>query len=439
MRALSLPIACALACLALAAPERARAGGYDTPILYTARHLGMGGTAIGYVDDASAVYHNPAGLSGVRGLSLLGNVSLVFGSITSSPGWPNTASADGYAPSVDSEPVVAPFFMLAAAYRLPVISIVRAGLAVYPIASAAGEYHDEFLSMPTIDKTRLVFFEASPAVSVDLHPALSLGLGYRVTFTQLERVQGFASDPQVFDFELSGLNLAGLRAGVQFRPREDLSLGLVYRHVIEVELSADRGRAIADVVHPKTTFTLPSKLGLGVRYDVGALGLALDGEYTLQSQNDRSVIAGLNADPSVTAPDGSRKREAVTNYFAWHDALTARIGVEYTFFGALAARVGYVLDGVVGEKGYPTAFGTPPAASHSLTVGGGYDFGDLEVNLALAHRFVSTEVKPSDITTSPACATCSLPGHEYSLRMWGLYADLAVDFGGDEPRASATD
>ena len=30
-------------------PALASAAGYDTPMLYTARHMGMGGTAIGYV------------------------------------------------------------------------------------------------------------------------------------------------------------------------------------------------------------------------------------------------------------------------------------------------------------------------------------------------------------------------------------------------------
>ena len=34
-------------------PAAARAGGYDTPMLYSARHMGMGGTAIGFV----SLYH----------------------------------------------------------------------------------------------------------------------------------------------------------------------------------------------------------------------------------------------------------------------------------------------------------------------------------------------------------------------------------------------
>ena len=41
----------------------AQAGGYDTPMLYSARHMGVGGAAAGYVNDPSALYHNPAGLA----------------------------------------------------------------------------------------------------------------------------------------------------------------------------------------------------------------------------------------------------------------------------------------------------------------------------------------------------------------------------------------
>ena len=47
-----------------------QAGGYDTPILYSARHMGMGGTAISFVDDPSALFHNPAGLSHTKFISL---------------------------------------------------------------------------------------------------------------------------------------------------------------------------------------------------------------------------------------------------------------------------------------------------------------------------------------------------------------------------------
>src|SRR5688572_7503134 len=104
------------ACVALllssgfvAAARVARAAGYDTPILYTARHQGMGGTAIGYVDDPSATFHNPAGLSGVNGLALLGDLSLLIGQVQGSP--------EVGIESIESNTVIAPFFLVSAAYR----------------------------------------------------------------------------------------------------------------------------------------------------------------------------------------------------------------------------------------------------------------------------------------------------------------------------------
>src|SRR5688572_4305347 len=59
--------------VALLYPAAARAGGYDTPMLYSARHIGMGGTAIGYVSDPSALFHNPAGLAQTGRFSVLGD------------------------------------------------------------------------------------------------------------------------------------------------------------------------------------------------------------------------------------------------------------------------------------------------------------------------------------------------------------------------------
>src|SRR5690349_7273477 len=94
----------------VATPASVRAGGFDTPILYTARHLGMGGTAIGYVDDPSAVFHNPAGLRGVKGFAFVADFSLLLGTLQASPD--SAASAR----NVESELTVAPFFLLGAAY-----------------------------------------------------------------------------------------------------------------------------------------------------------------------------------------------------------------------------------------------------------------------------------------------------------------------------------
>ena len=88
---------------------------------------------------------------------MLGDVSPLYGSITSSPGAPgDTAGPGGNYPSHTTEPAVSPLFMFGAGYRIA--EPVTIGFGVYPVAAAAGEYRTtDAIGMPNIDKTRLVF------------------------------------------------------------------------------------------------------------------------------------------------------------------------------------------------------------------------------------------------------------------------------------------
>src|SRR5688572_21806255 len=106
MNRLARPLVLSLV-LAWAAP--ARAGGYDTPMLYSARHLGMGGTAIGFVEDPSAMFHNPAGLGNIKKFSVLGDFSLLLARVTASP--------DAAALDTESEQTVAPVFLVGGGLR----------------------------------------------------------------------------------------------------------------------------------------------------------------------------------------------------------------------------------------------------------------------------------------------------------------------------------
>ena len=150
----------ALLWLSVTSTRSALGAGFDTPILYTARHQGMGGTAIASVNDASAGFHNPAGLQGVRGLGLIADFSLILGKIQASP----TPSDN-----LESRTVVAPFFLLGAAYRLrPWLTL---GLAGFPVASGGAEYRypvGRTKPVTWLDKTDIVFFEVTPMLSLNV-------------------------------------------------------------------------------------------------------------------------------------------------------------------------------------------------------------------------------------------------------------------------------
>jgi long-subunit fatty acid transport protein len=410
------PLASAVlgALLLTAAP--AHGAGFDTPILYTARHQAMGGTAIGYVDDASATFHNPAGLHGVRGVNLIGDLSLILGRVRASP--------ERTVTSVESELTIAPFFLLGGAVRLN--EFVTFGLGVFPVASGGAEYEYELAGNPIRDATSIVFAEATPALAVSLPRdrfvpgTLSLGAGYRASALWFTREKGNPEDPRLLNFDMFGTNFSGFRLGLQYRPAPVFGFGFVFRNKIEIETRADSASVYTQTAEDATlSFVLPAKLGGGVVFDLGRVRLASDAEYAFQSQNRRSMLRGTLGDSSAEVP----------NVFAWEDGVTLRFGAEYRLGDeerAYPLRVGYLFDSTVTNAAYPSAFGTPPAPTQTFTFGGGYRTPSFQVNAAVTHRFGSTSIAAEELGSG--CAFCSYDG-DYSITMTGFYLDASVDFG----------
>lgn len=401
----------------------ARAGGYDTPMLYSARHLGMGGTAIGYVHDPSALFHNPAGLASVDHAAALADFSLLLGKLHASPNL-NTRN-------IESELTVAPFFMVAGAFRItPWLS---AGLGLFPIASSGATY--KYGAPGFEDKTSLMFVEGTPALAAQLGKQVSIGVGYRITFVRLERYTGNRDDGSTpfLDFKLAGYNFASVRAGLKYTPSKRLSLGLVYRQKVTTHVTDEMGIALRNVFYDiSTDFVLPTKFGAGARYDFDDLGphlsAALDIEYSLNSENAGTPLRGT--------PAGTSSEVAVPNVFGWKNSVTLRVGAEYRLLhderlarDRLALRAGYVFDSRVANPQYPTAFGTPPGATQVFTAGAGYDFGQWQSNVALAYRFGSATVTNADLNAPGRkdCAFCGVSG-DYAIHLTGIYLDASYAF-----------
>ncbi|HKO47008.1 MAG TPA: outer membrane protein transport protein [Polyangiaceae bacterium] len=407
----------------LSAPRIARAGGYDTPMLYSARHMGMGGAAIGYVRDPSGLFHNPAGLGHIQRGELIADFSLLVGGIHASPG-ALPAGRD-----IDSEKTVAPFFLVGGAYRLhPMITL---GVGVFPIASAGATY--KYGSGNFEDSTQLFFLETTPAIAVNPLPNLRFGLGYRITYVHLSRYQG---DPNsgslpIIDFKMSGQNFTGFRAGVQWSPLPWLEFGAVFRNTVNTKVTNSHGIALqTEYTDISTHFKLPAKLGFGSRVDFDRFhvpaSLALDFEYAFNSQNKGDPLEG-------TPAPGSGGPTSVANIFEWKNSQTYRVGAEYRILHDEAAqldrvplRVGYVYDTQTANANYPTAFGTPPGPTQVVTVGTGYNGGVWQANVAYAYRFGSGAVTDAK---NLACPFCSYAGKDdYSIYLHGIYLDASYKF-----------
>lgn len=403
--------------LSLVIPSVAMAGGYDTPILYSARHMGMGGAAIGYVSDATALYHNPAGLGQIQFLNVTGDFSPLLGKIVSSP------ASNGQ--NAESDLTFAPFFLVGAGVR--VMDWLTVGVGVYPVASAGASYtYKNVAGKDILDKTKLVFIEVAPGFAVDLPLNLRLGATYRATIISFQRQQGPAEGGLGnYDMDLSGTNFGGFKVGLQWNPIPMLQAGVVYRHKTVTDVSADSSKLFLQE-WGKTTMdiTLPSKLGFGVRGDLGPVGAALDLEYGFNSQNEKSSIK------ATSLKEGSPDFELLSLYH-WSDSMTLRAGLEWSLL-ILKLRGGYIYDAKVSNEMYPSAFGTPPDATQTITAGVGVSIGLAEVNLAYAYRFGTATVTEDDLSSTvhpekEICLPCSKAG-DYELTMHGLYLDASISF-----------
>lgn len=396
------------AAIGLLTTSRASAGGYDTPMLYSARHMGMGGTAVSYVDDASALFHNPAGIGRIADANLHLDLTALMGHAQGSP------SAAPSANSIESNTTFAPFFLAGGAYRFH--KYLVGGLAAYPVASAGATYEYPVMGTNVEDRTRLLFYEVAPALAVSI-PQLRLTVGatWRITVVRLDRE---VSSPET-SLILRGANYRGFRVGAQWEAIErHLRFGFHYRHKTVTDVENIESPVVSGIAvdYAKTSFTLPSRFSFGVDGGSGPYRVALDLEYALNSQNVRSVL-----------DVGFLTRQ---NIFGWQNAVTLRVGAEYTVAERFPIRIGYVFDATTSNISYPTAFGTPPAPTHVLTAGAGFQKGGLRTNFAVAQRFGSTTVTAEDIANGDlgTCDLCGAPG-EYAIRLTGFYVDVSYDFG----------
>lgn len=414
-----LPILIVLTAL-LMGPVDGLAGGYDTPILYSARHIGMGGTAIGFVSDPSALFHNPAGLSHTKFIAVTADFSPILGLITSSPSFDNQ--------NTESDLTFAPFFLAAAGFRIT--DWMTLGIGAYPVASAGAEYiYTSDKGTETEDRTKIAFIEIAPGISFDLPWNLSLGASYRVTVLSFQRYQNGVDSTKdgMFDMDMKGYSFAGFKVGLQWQPFEWLQAGLVYRHKTTTTVEADSAIAVLPLSDASMEFVLPSSFGVGIRGDMDPigvpLGIAVDVTYTLQSQNDSAAIEGTVV---ATGTSGG-----IPNYYMWNDNLTLRTGLEYAFLKDYKARLGYVFDDKVGNEYYPSAFGTPPTPTHSFTAGLGGRWGMFEANVAYAYRMGSVHVPTKEeregVDGLELCLACS-KGGDYELGMNGFYVDFSLYF-----------
>jgi hypothetical protein len=405
--------------VAVTATSPLAAAGLEDPSLHTARYQGLAGTAIGFVADPSAVFHNPAGLSGIAHVELLGAIGVAKPQAVGAPS-PTVSAA-----TADS-PTMVPFLFGAGVRLSPWVSV---GAAFYPLTAGRLTYNypTGFSDLTVADSSSIRLTEAAPAISVQvpdgewLPGKLSFGLAYRVTTLDWQRSADVSQGTRLAGLDLSTRSWRGVRIGAQYAPSPLWAFGLVFKNRVNLEAEAKSGivgqRALQN---PQLSFVLPARLGLGARVGNSRVAGSSDVEYSFGSAADANVLQGI-------LPNGAFRSATP---LGWSNFWTVRFGLELGLGASeqFPLRFGYFRDGQTTSRRYPSAFLPPPNATHGLSIGAGYAAETWSINAAWLERFGFAEVTANQIAPPDACQNCGSVGG-YGLSVAEFLLDASIEFG----------
>lgn len=397
---------------ALVEPAGAHAGGYDIPIMNSARYGGQGGTGIAFVDGGTSLYLNPAGLGRVEVANVDLAATILAGQAQGTPTF--------LSPDINLETERKPLFFPYVSGAVRATDFLTIGVAAYIVGGSGGEYVYKLTPAdeePIEDKTELVFQESTLGIAFNIDKiGLHIGAGYRITFGRLVRTH---PDPiTALDLTLKGVDFKGFRVGFQWQPNEHVAIGAVYRNKITMRASENGGSALRqDFDYVATDLILPARAGGGIRFDWGGFGTAVEFEWIFNSQNSVILFTTVPALPIE-----------VQNVFDWSDQWLLRWGGEYGFFdGQWPVRLGFVFGSTSTSPAYPNAFSPPPAPEYLVTFGTGYDHGPWQLSFAYARAFSSTFVDVDTSAFLSECPNCGGPG-QYALKANHIVFDFSYNW-----------
>jgi long-chain fatty acid transport protein len=390
----------ALLALSLMTPLDARGAGFAV-FEQTAKSGARIAAMTATVDDASAVFYNPAALADVKGGDLQLSIAFIRPSARyEGPGLPSTRPPGVDTVKQDSEGQFIPDPSIFYSRQLTKRSYLGFGIyAPYGLKLDWGAQRG-FVGRTVLETVdlRTIFF--TPSIGLALTDEISFGFqvslvpatiylrqvlgasdGGQVLFPAADNQDGYA------EMSASAFGV-GAGAGVRVKLLDHLRLGAMYRTGVDLEFDGDVDFTLPNGIptgiaasfrdgEVKTKVPLPPSLAFGVGWVDGPLTLEVDLNVTFWS-----VIKELRIDFStgLPAPTTVSPRD-------WTTTPTVRFGGEYRF-GDYAARIGlgYDLNAVPDHTLDPTL---PDANRILMSIGGGAKLGSLNLDLAYAAVLVA--------------------------------------------------
>lgn len=411
MQMLNHPTRKGLAVLAaLFVPHVAVAAGFQINE-HSALNTGMASSVVATVDDASAVFHNPAGLTAIEGTEFQVGASLIVphGNYTG-PGLPGTGGTGPEGQDLVNDPVPVPYVYAGRALS----DKAFIGLGFYLPYGSGLEWRnpDTFVGRTQLRDLALRTFYFTPSVALKLNDMISVAVGVSlVPATLLLRQEVGATDtqeplfPQGSLAEISATAFGvGANAGIQLTLIDHLKIGFVYKSAVDLSFSGEVNFTVpADApLEVRANFpdqtgsgelTVPHTFGLGIGWEQGPLTLELGAQLTLWESYDELRLV---FDEGLPAPSQASPKD-------WENVILVRLGLEYRI-GDLALRAGGGYD--VSPVPQTTAdFTLPDNDRIFYSLGAGYDFGPVRADVSYMGLWLQERVLAPENINVPTGGT----------------------------------
>lgn len=295
------------------------------------RAIGLGGAFAAIADDASAVYHNPAGLVFHKK-----RMSISLNGFHVRPNHEYVMPGGSVAHSTQNISFPQVFLSYETSERLTL------GFGAYiPFAGGGVDWPGDELGFPF--KSNLGVVSLTPSIAYRFSEKLSVGLSVNYFHSILD-VNSEGGPFGTLKSKENGSALSG-SLGLMFRPSPTISFGISVRGPAKLTLS---GKTTVPVEVPglgsmalklksETEFNLPWDVEVGVAFKVSENFLVSAGaQYTMWSVLDRieKTVKGIPG-------EGDLEEYELLNF---EDIMILRAGIEYSIPGGLFLRAGVGLD-----------------------------------------------------------------------------------------------
>ena len=186
--------------------------------------IARGNAFVATADNPSAIYYNPAGITQLEGQNVRAGVYLVSGGY-------DFESASGVKASASSEFQLVPqLYYVFSPEDLP----LSFGLGLYAPYGLALDWGRNTPFWTVAEKGSLEYLTINPVIAWKIHPALSIGIGPTINYSEADFQQGIQSPFPGFlpdgQSRLQGTGWDyGFNAGLRWQPHEKWAFGLNYR------------------------------------------------------------------------------------------------------------------------------------------------------------------------------------------------------------------